>query len=142
MNASQRGRAARALWSAYCAPTVNFNPCVLGRTGIGHLVPILGCRRLAGLVLDGGSCPSGGCQVGMAGQLVGPAPAPHGALGGRQASAGYTPANDSSASAQPSSSSSLGSRYVPWLGEGLSMPSPNYPVLCFPLPYRVAPVFV
>ena len=22
------------------------------------------------------------------------------------------------------------------------MPSPNYPVLCFPLPYRVAPVFV
>ena len=41
-----------------------------------------------------------------------------------------------------SSSSSLGSRCVPWLGEGLSMPSPNYPVLCFPLPYRVAPVFV
>ena len=39
-------------------------------------------------------------------------------------------------------SSSLGSRCVPWLGEGLSMPSPNYPVLCFPLPYRVAPVFV
>ena len=37
---------------------------------------------------------------------------------------------------------SLGSRCVPWLGEGLSMPSPNYPVLCFPLPYRVAPVFV
>ena len=37
-----------------------------------------------------------------------------------------------------SSSSSLGSRCVPWLGEGLSMPSPNYPVLCFPLPYRVA----
>ena len=27
-----------------------------------------------------------------------------------------------------SSSSSLGSRCVPWLGEGLSMPSPNYPV--------------
>ena len=41
-----------------------------------------------------------------------------------------------------SSSSSLGSRCVPWLGEGLSMPSPNYPILCFPLPYRVAPVFV
>ena len=41
-----------------------------------------------------------------------------------------------------SSSSSLGSRCVPWLGEGLSMPSPNYPVLCFPLPYRIAPVFV
>ena len=40
------------------------------------------------------------------------------------------------------SSSSLGSRCVPWLGEGLSMPSPNYPVLRFPLPYRVAPVFV
>ena len=38
--------------------------------------------------------------------------------------------------------SSLGSRCVPWLGEGLSMPSPNYPVLCCPLPYRVAPVFV
>ena len=38
--------------------------------------------------------------------------------------------------------SSLGSRCVPWLGEGLSMPSPNDPVLCFPLLYRVAPVFV
>ena len=38
--------------------------------------------------------------------------------------------------------SSLGSRCVPWLGEGLSMSSPNYPVLCCPLPYRVAPVFV
>ena len=38
--------------------------------------------------------------------------------------------------------SSLGSRSVPWLGEGLRMPSPNYPVLCFPLPDRVAPVFV
>ena len=41
-----------------------------------------------------------------------------------------------------SSSSSLGSRCVPWLGEGLSMSSPNYSVLCCPLPYRVAPVFV
>ena len=41
-----------------------------------------------------------------------------------------------------SSSSSLGSRRVPWLGEGLSMSSPNDPVLCCPLPYRVAPVFV
>ena len=41
-----------------------------------------------------------------------------------------------------SSSSSLGSRCVPWLGEGLSMSSPNDPVLCCPLPYRVAPVFV
>ena len=30
----------------------------------------------------------------------------------------------------------------PVLGKGLSMPSPNYPVLCYPLPYRVAPVFV
>ena len=40
------------------------------------------------------------------------------------------------------SSSSLGSRCVLWLGEGLSMPSPNYPVLCCPQPYRVAPVFV
>ena len=39
-----------------------------------------------------------------------------------------------------SSSSSLGSRCVPWLGEGLSMPSPNHPALCSPLPYRVAPV--
>ena len=39
------------------------------------------------------------------------------------------------------SSSSLGSRCVLWLGEGLSMPSPNDPVLCFPLPYRVAPVY-
>ena len=38
--------------------------------------------------------------------------------------------------------SSLGSRCVPWLGEGLSMSSPNDPVLCSPLPYRVAPVFV
>ena len=36
----------------------------------------------------------------------------------------------------------IGSHCVPLLGEGLSMPSPNYPVLCFPLPYRVAPVFV
>ena len=35
------------------------------------------------------------------------------------------------------SSSSLGSRCVPWLGECLSMLSPNYPVLCScPLPYR------
>ena len=41
-----------------------------------------------------------------------------------------------------SSSSSLGSRCVPWLGEGLSMSSPNYRVLRCPLPYRVAPVFV
>ena len=41
-----------------------------------------------------------------------------------------------------SSSSSLGSRCVPWFGEGLSMPSPNYPVLCCPLPYRIAPVFI
>ena len=41
-----------------------------------------------------------------------------------------------------SSSSSLGSRCVPWLGKGLSMLSQNYPVLCCPLPYRVAPVFV
>ena len=41
-----------------------------------------------------------------------------------------------------STSSSLGSRCVLWLGKGLSMSSPNYPVLCCPLPYRVAPVFV
>ena len=39
-------------------------------------------------------------------------------------------------------SSSLGIRCVPCVGEGLSVLSPNYPVLCFPLPYRVAPVFV
>ena len=45
-------------------------------------------------------------------------------------------------SSSSSSSSSLGSRCVPWLGEGLSMSSPNYPVLCYPLPCRVAPVFV
>ena len=41
-----------------------------------------------------------------------------------------------------SSSSSLGSRSVPSLGEGLSMPPPSWPVLCSPLPDRVAPVFV
>ena len=41
-----------------------------------------------------------------------------------------------------SSSSSLGSRCVPWLGKGLSLSSTNYPVLCCPLPCRVAPVFV
>ena len=40
------------------------------------------------------------------------------------------------------SSSSLGSHCVLWLGEGLSMSSPDDPVLCGPLPYRVAPVFV
>ena len=53
------------------------------RRGIGHLVPILGGRRLAGLVrLGGGVCPSAGCPVGMVVQLVGPAPTLHGALGG------------------------------------------------------------
>ena len=83
-----------------------FSPLFRGfpavRRGIGHLVPILGGRQLAVLVRGGeGACPSGGCQVGMAGQLVGPAPAPHGALSGRQASAGYGPASDVSASAQP-----------------------------------------
>ena len=41
-----------------------------------------------------------------------------------------------------SSSSSLGSRCVPWLGKGLSLSSPNYPVLCCPPSYRVALVFV
>ena len=40
------------------------------------------------------------------------------------------------------SSSSLCSRCVTWLGEGLSMPPPNYHVFFCPLPYRVAPVFV
>ena len=39
-------------------------------------------------------------------------------------------------------SSSLGSRCVPWLGESFSMTSPDYPVLCRLLPYRVVPVFV
>ena len=39
-----------------------------------------------------GECASVGCQVGKAAQLVGPAPTPHGALGGRQASAGCGPA--------------------------------------------------
>ena len=38
----------------------------------------------------------------MAGQLVGPAPTLHGALGGRQASAGYGPASDVSALVQQS----------------------------------------
>ena len=41
-----------------------------------------------------------------------------------------------------SSSSSLSSRSVPWLGEGLSRPSPGLPVLRYPLPDRVVPVFV
>ena len=41
-----------------------------------------------------------------------------------------------------SSSSSLSSRCVPWLSEVLGMTSPSYPVLCCPLPDRVAPVFV
>ena len=64
---------------------------------------ILGGRRLAEVVpLVGGACPSGYCQVGTAGKLVGPVPTLHGALGGRQASAGYGPASDASASAQPS----------------------------------------
>ena len=67
------------------------------RRVIGHLVPILGGRRLAGLVRGGGgACPSGNCQVGMTGQLVDPAPAQHGALGGRQTSAGYGPARKAS----------------------------------------------
>ena len=36
------------------------------RRGIGHLVPILGGRRLAEVVpLVGGACPSGYCQVDM-----------------------------------------------------------------------------
>ena len=73
------------------------------RRGIGHLVPILGGRRLAGFVrLGGGVCPSAGCPVGMVVQLVGPAPTLHGALGGRRAYAGYGPASGASVSAQPS----------------------------------------
>ena len=62
-------------------------------------MPICGGRRLARPVHSwGGACPywyNIGCQVGRATQLVGPAPAPHGALGGRQASTG------ASAFAQP-----------------------------------------
>ena len=73
------------------------------RRGIGHLVPIIGGQRLAGLVrLRGGVCPSAGCQVGTVVQLVGPAPTLHGALGGRRAFAGNGPASDASASAQAS----------------------------------------
>ena len=73
------------------------------RRGIGHLVPILGGRRLAGLVrVGGGACPPGGCQGWYGGQLIDPVPTPHGALGGRQASAEYGPASDASASIQPS----------------------------------------
>ena len=74
------------------------------RRGIGHLVPILCGRRLAGLVRLGGGevCPSAGCPVGTVVQLVGPAPTLHGALGGRRASAGYGPASGASVSAQPS----------------------------------------
>ena len=42
-----------------------------------------------------------------------------------------------------SSSSSLGNRSVPWLGEDLSMPSPGLPIiLCCLLPDRIAPVLV
>ena len=80
-----------------------------GRRGIGHLGPILGGRRLAGLVsVWGGACPSGGCHVDMAGQLVGPLPTPHGALDDRRASAGYGPASDVSASVQPSAGRTRG----------------------------------
>ena len=67
----------------------------VGRRGIGCRVPILGGRRLAGLVrLVGRARPSRGCQVGMAVQLVGPVPIQHGALGGRQAFTGCGPATD------------------------------------------------
>ena len=38
--------------------------------------------------------------------------------------------------------SPLGSRSVPWLGEGLSTTPPSWTVLCCPLPDRVSPVFV
>ena len=66
-------------------------------------MPILGGPWLAGLVRGGGvACQLGGCQVGMAGQLVGPVPTPHGAIGGQLSSAGYGPASDGSASVQPS----------------------------------------
>ena len=62
-------------------------------------------RRFSGLVsvcLVGRACPSRDCQAGMAVQLVGPAPTPHGALGGRQEFAGCGSATGASASAQPS----------------------------------------
>ena len=84
----------------------------VGRRGIGHLVPILSDRWLAGPVgVRGGACPSGGCQDGRAVQLVGPAPTHHGALGSQQAYAGYGPASDASASAQPSEGLVASSRY-------------------------------
>ena len=73
-----------------------------GRRSIGYRVPILGGRWLAGLVCLGGvACPSRGCQVCTGVQLVDPAPKPHGALGGRQTSAGYGPTTGASVSAQP-----------------------------------------
>ena len=50
----------------------------------------------------GGACPSICCQVDRAVQFVDPAPTPHGALGGRQVSAGYGPATGASAFAQSS----------------------------------------
>ena len=54
----------------------------VGRRGIGCLVSILGGRRIAVLVrLSGRACPSGGCQVGTAVQLVGPTLTPYSALG-------------------------------------------------------------
>ena len=66
-------------------------------------MPILGGRRLARLVCGGGgACPSGGCQVGRAIQLVGPVPTSHGAVSGRQAPAGCGPATGASPPAQPS----------------------------------------
>ena len=40
------------------------------------------------------------------------------------------------------SSSSLGSRSAPWLGEGLNMPPQSWPILHSPLPDRVTPVYV
>ena len=74
-------------------------------------MPICGGRRLAGPVHSrGGACPSVGCQVGRAAQLVGPAPAPHGALGGRQASAGCGPATG-----VPSSHSRVRRSYEGWV---------------------------
>ena len=70
------------------------------RRGIGHIVPILGGRRLAEVVPL--ASPSGYCQVDMAVHLVGPVPTPHGALCGRQASEGCGPASGASVCAQPS----------------------------------------
>ena len=103
---AERCRKARLRWFGHVTIIFGVVPLrrfPVGRRGIGCRVPILGGRRLAGLVsIVERACPSRGCQAGMAVQLVGPAPTSHGALGGRQAFAGCGPATGASASAQPS----------------------------------------